>query len=64
MMSPCCSLLWPSSEGADHEGSQLHEQLHPSACHHPEDPPGVSATPSASSTLSVTVAVAATHSSD
>lgn len=36
---------WPSSEGADYEGSELHEQLHPSAGHHPEDPPGGSSRP-------------------
>lgn len=40
-----CLFLWPSSEGADHEGSELHEQLHSSARHHPEDSPGVSYKP-------------------
>lgn len=29
-----------SAEGADHEGSELNEQLHSSSCHHPANSPG------------------------
>lgn len=30
-----------SAEGADHEGSELNEQLHSSSCHHPANSPGM-----------------------